>query len=327
MTQIRGSGRKLRAVVMDRLDRLNVLGLRLAVAIVARLPLGWMIAIGRAGADVAFFAGLWRRVVYANLDVVYGDRLSEGEKRRIAREANRNAVLTALEMLRASHPRAGDAVARSFEFRPAGLAESLDADPRGVLVATAHCGNFDGLGLAWSRRFGKPAWGVTKALKSEHVSRFLRDGRLRFGFGVIDARGVSSMLRAVRRVNEGALVCILPDQYARSHGAVVDFMGVPASTHRGAASVALQGRDPRIVVAVDTRVDGGGRHVCHLIEIDDFERSDSFERDVERLTQRFCDVMGEVVLRHPESYLWHHRRWGHPGSRVRRLGKGGVARA
>jgi KDO2-lipid IV(A) lauroyltransferase len=191
----------------------------------------------------------------------------------------------------------------------------------------AHSGNFDQLGLAWSRRFEKPAWGVAKALKMPHVARFLVEGRERLGFGVIDARGLSSMLRAVRRVNAGDIVCILPDQYARSSGAVVDFLGVPASTHRGAASVALQGRKVRIVVAVDVRQDDGALHVCHLAEIGDFERSGDFDADVDRLTQRICDVMGEVVAKHPESYWWHHRRWGHPGSAVRRIGKGGVTRS
>ena len=316
----------MRRALREAGGRLAVFGLRGAVALLARLPLAAVVRLGRLGADVAYAVGPWRRTIRANLDLVYGERLPRAEKRRIAREANRNAVLTLLEMLRATDPRAGDEMAACQAFEPAGLIESLAADSRGALIAMAHSGNFDGLGVAWSRRCAKPAWGVMKSLKARRVGRFLEDGRRRLGFGVIDASGVSAMLRAVRRVSAGEVVCILPDQYARSHGAVVEFLGVTASTHRGAASVALQSRDARIVVAVDTRVDGGARHVCHLVEIDDFARSDDFEADVERLTQRFCDAMGAVILRHPESYLWHHRRFGHPGSAVRRLGKGGVAR-
>jgi KDO2-lipid IV(A) lauroyltransferase len=327
MARIRRAGRELRRAVGDRLERIIVWWLHGVVALLAQLPLRWVLALGRFAADVSFPLGERRRIVYANLDAVFGDGMSSAEKRRVARSANRNVFLTVLEMLRSSHPRAGDEMAAYLELRPQALAESLDADARGVLIAMAHSGNFDQIGLAWSRRFSKPAWAVMKPLKSPHVSRFLVEGRERFGFGVISARGVSSMLRCVRRVNAGEIVCILPDQYARSHGAVVDFLGIPASTHRGAASVALQSRNPRMVVAVDTRVDDGARHECQLIEIDDFERSDDFESDVDRLTQRFCDVMGEVVTNHPESYLWHHRRWGHPGSAVRRLGKGGAARA
>ncbi len=316
----------MRALV-DRLERLAVWALRGVVALLAWLPLGVVQTIGRGSADLVFFTGFKMGVVYANLDTVFGDTKSHAEKRRIARSANRNLFLTVLEMLRASHPSAGDAMASSVAFEPESLAHDLDGDPRGAVIATAHSGNFDQLGLAWSRRFTKPAWGVMKPLRSPHIGRFLVEGRERFGFGVIDVQGMSSMLRAVRRIHAGEIVCILPDQYARSYGAVVDFLGVPASTHRGAASVALQGKDARIIVAVDVRIDDGPRHVCHLTEITDFARSDDFEADVDRLTQRICDEMGDVVARHPESYWWHHRRWGHPGSNVRRIGKGGVARS
>jgi KDO2-lipid IV(A) lauroyltransferase len=326
MTRLQPVGRQLRRAAGDRLEQGLVWWLRAVVACLAQLPLGWVLAGGRAAADLSFPLGRRRRVVFANLDAVFAGGMSAAEKRRVARSANRNVFLTLLEMLRSSHVAAGDEMAHCLEFRPQALAESVDVDARGAVIAMAHSGNFDQIGVAWSRRFSKPAWAVMKPLKMARVSRFLEEGRRRFGFGVINARGVSSMLRSVRRVNRGEIVCILPDQYARSHGSVVDFLGVPASTHRGAASVALQSRNPRIVVAVDTRVDDGARHECHLIEIDDFVRSDDFEGDVDRLTQRFCDVMGEVVAEHPESYLWHHRRWGHPGSAVRRLGKGGAVR-
>ena len=102
---------------------------------------------------------------------------------------------------------------------------------------------------------------------------------------------------------------MLPDQHARSLGVVVDFMGHPASTHRGPDFLALKTQAPRIIVIVDIRVDDDARHVCHFREITDFEPTGRSREDVAALTQRISDTMGEILEKHPESYLWQHRRW------------------
>jgi lauroyl/myristoyl acyltransferase len=90
---------------------------------------------------------------------------------------------------------------------------------------------------------------------------------------------------------------------------VVEFLGVPASTHAGPALAALRARGCRIFAVVDTRVADGARHVCHVREIEGFQPSGDPRADVVALTGRLCDAMSELVLRHPESYLWQHRRW------------------
>jgi Kdo2-lipid IVA lauroyltransferase/acyltransferase len=305
----------------------GVWGMQLAAACLAALPLPAVMALGRAVADLSFALGTRRRVLLANLDLVYGEPMTAREKRRIARSAHRNLCLSVLEMLRSTHPRGALQMAEQLEFEPRQLAESVDADRRGALVAIAHSGNIDAIGVAWAQRYQKPASAAMKPLESPRINDFLVHSRERHGFGVISVKGLSALRRCVRLVRGGQVVCILPDQYARRRGVVVQFMGQPASTHQGAAVVALHGGDDcRILVAVDTRVDDGPRHVCHLVEIEDFAPSGDFERDVVALTQRMSDAMGELIAKHPESYLWHHRRWGDPRSGVRRLGKGGVRR-
>lgn len=326
-----GRARTLRARLRHRLDdaagRTAVLGLRVAAAGLAALPLRAVIALGRALADTSFALRSRRRVLMANLELVYGASMPEREKRRIARSAHRNLGCSVLEMLRSTHPRGAARMARQLVFEPRRLAESVDADRRGALVAVAHCGNFDAIGVAWAQRHSKAASAAMKPLEARHVNDFLVRSREQHGFGVISVKGLSALRRCVRLVRGGQVVCILPDQYARRRGVVVDFLGQPASTHQGAAVVALHGGDCRILVAVDTRVEDGARHVCHLVEIEGFTRSGDFERDVVRLTQRMSDAMGDLIAKHPESYLWHHRRWGDPRSEVRRIGKGGVERS
>jgi lauroyl/myristoyl acyltransferase len=68
---------------------------------------------------------------------------------------------------------------------------------------------------------------------------------------------------------------------------------------------------------VDTRSDDGARHVCRIREIAGFAPTGDEEADVRALTRRIADIMGELVAAHPESYLWHHRRWRSRGERAR----------
>jgi KDO2-lipid IV(A) lauroyltransferase len=307
----------LRRIALEIPDRAATALLRCVIALLGWVPHRTGLVFARGLADLLFALGLRRRVLMANLDHVYADQRSQREKRRIARSANRNLFMTVYEMLRASNPRASAEVAGYMTLHPPELAHSMSSEAPGLMAAVAHSGNVDLCGLRWAHSYSRPIAVVMKRLKGERLSALLVEARERYGFGVLRTRDTGTMRAAQQRIRDGELVCILPDQYARGRGVVVDFLGRPASTHKGAAIAALESPGCRIIVAIDTRIDDGPRHVCHLREIRDFQPSGDRERDVHDLTQRICDVMSEVIWKHPESYLWHHRRWGYPGSDVR----------
>lgn len=295
--------------LFDLLERGAVIAARALIALLARLPHAFALACFRALADCAWLLRIRRRVMLENLDVVYGDRLSAREKRRIARSALRNLFMTVAEMARGSHPLARDEVALTLEFEPRALADSVAADPRGSLFAVAHSGNFDLCGQRFIRDYGRPLAVVMKPLRTPRFQAELVAARQSYGFEVLTTERGGVVQAAAERLAKGGLVCMLPDQFARRSGVVVDFLGVPASTHAGPALAALRAPGCRIFAVVDTRVDDGPRHVCHMREIADFRASGDARADALALTRRIADEMSAIVLQHPESYLWAHRRW------------------
>jgi KDO2-lipid IV(A) lauroyltransferase len=299
----------------DGLERLAVQAARGLIALLARLPHTAVLAGFRLLADCAFALRIRRRVLMQNLDLVYGSRLPQAEKRRIARSANRNLFLMVAEMARGAHPLARDEVAGMLDFEPRALTDELAADPRGSVIAVAHSGNFDLAGVRFVRDYGRAMSVVMKPLGTPRFNEALIEVRKSHGLGVITTEGRTVLLRVARSLAAGGILCMLPDQFARRAGVVVDFLGVPASTHAGPAAVVLRARACRLFVAVVVRQQDGPRLVCHVREIRELPRSDDPDADVVTLTQRICDVMGEVVLKHPESYLWHHRRWRSRGER------------
>jgi KDO2-lipid IV(A) lauroyltransferase len=118
---------------------------------------------------------------------------------------------------------------------------------------------------------------------------------------IIKRQAVREVLQALRR---GRMVGILLDQNAtRAEGVFVPFFGVPASTSKGLAVLALRTSAP--VVPVFLRREPGGRHCL--------EASPALEPpadgDVAAYTATFNQVIEAAIRRAPEQWLWMHARW------------------
>ena len=100
---------------------------------------------------------------------------------------------------------------------------------------------------------------------------------------------------------------MLIDQHIQSRDAIyVDFFERPAATTSAVAALALRTGAP--VVPVFALPSGRGRYRMiyeHPVEPPD---TDS-EEAVREFTQRCTDVLEMYVRRHPELWLWMHRRW------------------
>ena len=117
-------------------------------------------------------------------------------------------------------------------------------------------------------------------------------------------------------------VAVLIDQHIQSRDAIyVDFFERPAATTSAVAALALRTGAP--VIPVFALPLGGGRYRMiyeHAVEPPDRDTDEA----VREFTQRCTDVLEMYVRRHPELWLWMHRRWregeSEPGFGVRDSG-------
>jgi KDO2-lipid IV(A) lauroyltransferase len=117
------------------------------------------------------------------------------------------------------------------------------------------------------------------------------------------SRATKLALRALRR---GRAVAFGADQNAGRTGVFVPFFGRLASTHRGAALMALRTGAP-VFLAVPLRADDG-RYRMRVEEVV-VDRAGNPEEVVERITVAFTQRLEQAVLAAPAQYLWQHRRW------------------
>ena len=118
--------------------------------------------------------------------------------------------------------------------------------------------------------------------------------------------------RVMRTLQAGHGVAVLIDQHIIGRDAIyVDFFERPAATTSAVAALALRTGAP--VVPVFALPLGGGRYRLIYEHQVAPPRADSPDA-VREFTQRCTDVLEMYVRRHPELWLWMHRRWRDDGA-------------
>ena len=253
--------------------------------------------LARAMGDLAWLLRIRRKVALDNLRHAFPE-LPEAERRRIARRAYRNMALAAFESL---VPPAHTERRLVWDNRE--LLERAAAEGRGVLIATAHFGSWELLGTALARQ-GLPLHAVVRPLRGALNEQIVR-ARLESGLRLIAARGaIRGMLRAL---SEGGVVCMLVDQVMPLHkGVFVPFFGRPASTSPGLSAAARRTGAP-VLVGVSIR----DRDVLriHLEGPFPVPHTDDIDADIRAHTAEITAAIEQLIRRHPEQWLWLHRRW------------------
>lgn len=276
----------------------------MAVRAAARLtPYAVVQAMG-TGIGLAFYVvdrGHRRRAI-ANLRAAFPHR-TERECRQIARRtfAHFGRLLTALLKFSTMTPRQMRA---RVEFAGADRVEDAHRLGRGLLLFTGHFGYWELNALVHALEL-PPLAVLARALDNPGLNRLLERVRGATGNTVIYRRGA---VRRVLRVLAGnGAVAMLIDQHIQSADAVtVDFFNRPASTTSALAAIAARTGAP--VIPVFALPLPRGRYRMVYERPVDPPASDSPEA-LREFTQRCTDVLEMYVRRHPELWLWMHRRW------------------
>jgi KDO2-lipid IV(A) lauroyltransferase len=247
-----------------------------------------------------------RRVVRDNLALALPERADD--HRRIARASYRHLGISALEFLKLSVDQ--DAVAARVHAHGLERFEAARARGRGVIVVTAHFGNFDLLACSQARR-GVPLAIVSRELHGGGSNRFWMESRRASGLRIFQERGgVRHVLRWLRAGNALGLVVDQRTPPARG-GTRATFLGHQVWTSTAAAKLALRTGAALVPARIERRADGD--HDLYVDEEIDFVPGRGAEAEQE-LTERINREVEGWIRAKPELWLWLHRRFAdtHP---------------
>jgi Kdo2-lipid IVA lauroyltransferase/acyltransferase len=296
-------------------ERLESAAVRIAAGLLAHLPPGGAARLGRQCGRAAFGLGVRRRVCRENLQRAFGSTHSPRELDALARAAYDHLGTSFAEFLTLPQVTAGELRAR-FELCGEEHLRTALAQGRGAIVASGHLGNWEWMGAALAAR-GFPVTFVVQTLRNTRVDRFVQGIRRGAGIDVMP-RGMA--LRRVRAaLDANQLVFFMCDQDARRRGVFVPFFGVPASTPKGAAQLALRAGVP-FLPGFGRRLAAGRHRGTILAPL----RSRAADEDaaVLELLGGFNAELERAIRDAPEQYWWAHRRW-----KTRAPGDSAAARA
>jgi len=276
------------------------------------LPRPLALAAGATLGQIAWWLGIRRKLVLANLGLVF-PQLSPVEHEALASRAARNFGRTIAEYARGT----GTDKYHLEEFVEVAGGELLKAalsENKGALLVTGHLG-------AWALYMGAlQLIGVSPALLvgRHHNSKFDQLLlRIPGEVAQLISKGALAPRHVLKCLKQNRAVVMVADQHS-SMGLVSPFLGHPAKTLALPGAIIAKHRVPLFLL--DGYRVSGGKHRLTIREIEIPEGLAGEElRQV--VTDRCNEEIGKTILDRPDQYFWYHRRW-----RKKRTGAGGRAK-
>lgn len=183
--------------------------------------------------------------------------------------------------------------------------EKAYAQGNGVLAVSAHLGNWEILGAAIATR-GIPLHVVTRTLFDERSDALLNRWRRRMG---LTPHGRENGLMGVARaLRHGHVVGVLLDQDTAGPGVWADFFGQKARTPSTPFLLARRlGASICPMTISMNQATGLHEAVIHpaIPAVPGLKAEELLERDL----LAWHGILEEEIRRHPEQWVWFHRRW------------------
>ena len=282
--------------------RLEYLAVRAAASVVKPISMARARAWGAALGRLAYrLDSRHRKVALDNLAAAFPGR-SQAEREAIARGVFEHFGSVVLELLKVATMTPGDLLALCETEGDEHCWKALEPQ-KGVICFTGHFGYWEVQAVASAAKF-MPISVLARRLDNPHLHRMLEDIRGMTGNQVIYRHG--AIRRILRELAANRAIAMLIDQHLQRDAIFVHFFNRPAATTSALAVLAL--RTGAVVLPVFAMPLPGGRYKLIYERPVEPPREDSPDA-IQEFTQRCSDVLEMYVRRHPELWLWMHRRW------------------
>jgi KDO2-lipid IV(A) lauroyltransferase len=173
----------------------------------------------------------------------------------------------------------------------------------GVVIATAHSGNWELLGGALALN-GYPIVGVAQKQANGDMDRLINEYRALVGIHVTYKNGVREM---IKMLGQGRVIGLLMDQDAGSDGVELEFFGRKASCPQGPAFLARMKNAPILPTFITENEDG--THTIMIKEPFFIEKTEDKQEDIKKTTEKLTRIIEDHIKEHPTEWFWMHNRW------------------
>jgi KDO2-lipid IV(A) lauroyltransferase len=271
---------------------------------IAQIPKAHLLFWGKLLGNLLYYLAIsWRRIVRRNLKFAYA-RLSPKQIQRQEKHIFQHFGISILELLQMTCFSKNDVLTNLHVEGQEILIEAL-ARKKGIVLISAHLGNYE---MAWQFvpcYLGQPITGVAKKLRNVHVDRLIHNIRTHFGNRIIYKKGaLPDMIQTLR---QGEIVAILMDISRRFEGVEVNFFGHRATATPAAALLGLRCKSP--IIPAFCHRDTTGRLIVQVEPPVEIQRTGDLRSDLQTNTQLISDRVERAIRNYPEQWNWMLKRW------------------
>jgi KDO2-lipid IV(A) lauroyltransferase len=244
-----------------------------------------------------------RIVAMRSLRTAFRDQIDFPEADRIARNACVHFSQSMIQFLRLPEMAPEEVLSR-VELIGAENYRTAAARGRGVIILTAHFGNWELLGARLALE-GIPLTVIARGHNNATIGHIVRQTRETGGMRVFEKE--NTILHAVRILQNNGTIGILPDQHAGNQGIPIEFFGRVTQMHSVVARLA------RTTGAAVVPVYCPRTHPCHytatIYPMLKLRRTSDKTADMFVNTRLMTRILEEQIREYPDQWLWVHKRW------------------
>lgn len=244
----------------------------------------------------------FRAIADKNLKLAYGDSMTERERQALTKRVFQQFARASLvEFLKGADFTLDD-ISHWVHVESYAPAEALFARGKGVIVVSAHFGNWEWL----SKRAAMQGYSikvVARQSEDEKLNELTDRVRGENGY-TVHPRG-DSPRPLLKQLRENKVVAIVSDQ--KSEDVFVPFFGKMAGTVAGPAVLALKTGAAILPMFCPRQPDGTYKTVFYPAIIP--EPSGDTQADVKKIMAEITADIEDIIRQYPDQWLWLHDRW------------------
>ncbi len=283
---------------------------------VLALPFRGVQKVGKMFGSFVFHSVKFRReLVLTNLRYAFPEK-TDSERQEIALKCYQNIFATFFEtfwIARLTEQKVHELISMPDATK---IGEMLERK-KGLIVLSGHITNWELIALSIGVIGKHPLQIIVKKQHNPFVDTVMNSLRTKFNNTVVDMD--KSPREFIKRIRDNGVVAMLADQSGPEEGLFVNYFGRPTSTHLGPAIFCLRTGAPILMVDAVRCEDGTFSVEFEEVPTHDLEGSD--DDKIRTITERHVALLEKFVRRHPDQWLWMHKRWKHTEQYLKRKAK------
>lgn len=247
-----------------------------------------------------------KKVIYDNLKIAFPN-LNQTETKKIAQESMTNLCRSFFDVIQV--PNLTDSwINKNVDFVGVENLEKAKSQGKGVLFLTLHMGSGD-LAVAIISRKLTPVALITKHFSNVFADQFWFSLRRQSDTYFIDAHSQRNAFDIFSHLRKNHGVIFVLDQFmGKPYGIKTEFFNRPTGTAYGLALFAKKTKAP--VIPVYTYWKNNRLSIVFEPEVDLADiKGDNEESRLIAVTNAFNQRLESIIKKHPEHWMWVHRRW------------------